>query len=189
MNVWARLGTPSLLIAVLLACAGLPGQAERANAQGVSPDSLRGRSVEATVVYQVRRRHETRGEIDSPVTVDWRLNIGSDGRVTGSVTRSTTGRRGPISNTRQVSAAIGKPREVAGGHSLMILSGNTLTLLRTFEVGGHKTTITFSGGGCSIRAPMMQEVGAGRTKRDAIVGGTVEVISHRQVSSSCRVTR
>jgi hypothetical protein len=177
----------SLLIAVSLASGGLV-HTERVNAQGITPESLRGRSVEAQVVYQVRGRREGH-EFDAPMTFDLRLNIGGDGRVTGSATRSSTGRRGPISNTRQISAVIGRPREVAGsGHSVMVLSGSTLTILRTFEVGGLKTTITFSGRGCSIRAPLMQEVGAGRTKRDHIAGGTVEVISARQVSTSCRVT-
>ena len=70
----------------------------------------------------------------------------------------------------------------------MILAGNTLTMLRTFEVGGFKSTINFTGGGgCTIRAPVLQETGAGTTRRDSISGGTVEVLSARQVSSSCRV--
>jgi hypothetical protein len=181
-----------LMAAILLTSVSLPIEAERANAQSVTPAWLAGRTVEATVTFQMRIRREGRGEFDAPTTIDWRLNIGSDGRVTGSITRSSpVGPRGPVSTTRQVSAQIGRPGELrgGGGHGVMILSGNTLTMLRTFEVGGNKTTITFAGGGCSIRGAMMQEVGAGRTRAAAIAGGTVEVLSSRQVSSSCRLSR
>jgi hypothetical protein len=177
---------------LLLTSVGLLAHVARANAQGVTPESLYGRSIEASVIYQQRVRLESRGEFDTTVRADWRLNIGGDGKVNGTFTRSSTAPSGrPISTSRQFSAVIGRPRQVGGGgHSVMILSGNTLTVLRTFEVGGSKTTITFSGGGCSIRSPIVQEVGAGRTRRDAIAGGgTVEIISARQVSSSCRMTR
>jgi hypothetical protein len=177
----------SLLAMALLTSAGFLAPVEPANAQ-VSTESLRGRAITATVQYQMRVRREGRGEFEAPATVDWRLNIGSDGRVTGSVTRSSTGPRGPISTSRSINATLGKPGEIRGsGHGVMILSGNTLTVLRTFEVGGNKTTITFSGGGCSIRSPIMHETGAGRTKRDHIAGGSVEILSARQVSSSCRL--
>jgi hypothetical protein len=177
------------LRAVLLASAGVVAQSDSATAQGVTPESLRGRSIEASVQYQVQGNKGGR-EFNAPLTVDWRLNIGGDGRVTGSVTRSSTGMRGPISTSRQISAVIGRPREIPGsGHGVMLLSGNTLTVLRTFEVGGNKTTITFSGGGCSIRSPVMQEVGAGTMRRDHITGGTAEIRSARQVASSCRVSR
>lgn len=189
MTIGMRGCSLSVLPTALLISASLLMHGENAQAQGVTPESLRGRSIQAQVVYQMRVRREGRGEFDTPFTFDLTLNIGGDGRVTGSATRSAPGPRGQVSATRQISAVVGRPREIAGsGHSVMLLSGNTLTVLRTFEVGGLKTTITFSGGGCSIRAPIMQESGAGRTKRDAIAGGTVEVISSRQVSTSCRVS-
>lgn len=163
-------------------------QAGPAAPQGVTADSLRGRTITAQVAYETRARRDGR-EFDNPVKFDFVINVGSDGRATGSVTRSAQGPRGPVTQSRSWSAVLGKPREVAGsGHAVMLLSGNTLTLLRTFEVGGVKTTITLRGGGsCTIRAPVMKEVGAGPVRRDAIVGGTIELLSSRQVSSSCQV--
>jgi hypothetical protein len=182
VRVWANAAVAMML--------GLMTTAEPAGAQGVTVESLRGRSIEASVNYQQRVRREGRGEFDAPLTVDYRLNIGGDGRVTGSVTRSSTGPRGPVSASRQINAVLGRPGEIRGsGHAVMILSGNTLTMLRTFEVGGVKTTITFAGGGCSIRSPVMREVGAGPTRRDSMVGGSIEVLSSRQVSTRCQVTR
>jgi hypothetical protein len=169
---------------------GAMAQAVPTMAQGVTAESLRGKSIQATVQYQQQIRREGR-EFAVSVTAEWRLNIGSDDRVTGSISRTSTSPRGPVSTSRPISAVIGKPnqiRDAGGGHGLILLSGNTLTLLRTFEVGGVKNTITFTGGGgCTINAPIMREVGAGPTRRDAIVGGTVEIISAKQVSSSCRV--
>jgi hypothetical protein len=155
----------------------------------VTADSLRGKSITATVQYEVQARREGRGEFTAPVTAEWRLNIGTDDRVTGSISRTSVSPRGPVSTSRPISAVIGKPgRPAGGGHGLILLSGNTLTLLRTFEVGGIKTTITLTGGGgCTIHAPIMKEVGAGPTRRDAIAGGMVEIISSKQVSSTCRV--
>jgi hypothetical protein len=167
---------------------GVAAQAAPAVAQ-TTAESLRGRSISATVQYQVQGRRDGR-EFTAPVTAEWRLSIGDD-RVTGTISRTSITPRGPVSTSRPISAMIGKPGQIkaaGGGHGLVLLSGNTLTLLRTFEVGGIKTTITFTGGGnCTIHAPIMQEVGAGNTRRDAIVGGTVEIISSKQVSSSCRV--
>jgi hypothetical protein len=37
------------------------------------------------------------------------------------------------------------------------------------------------------RSPLMKEVGAGAMRRQAVIGGTVEILSSCQVSSSCRV--
>jgi multimeric flavodoxin WrbA len=109
-----------LMAAILMTSASLLIEAEPANAQGVTPAWLGGRTVEASVGYQQRVRREGRGEFDVSTRVDWRLTIGGDGRVTGSVTRSSVGLRGPVSSTRQFSAVIGKPREIAGsGHSVM----------------------------------------------------------------------
>jgi hypothetical protein len=162
-----------------------------ATGQGITPESLYGSTVEATVNYDL---HSRRGgqEFKNPASVNFRLSIGSGGSITGSVTRTANVPRGPITATRQISATLGRPREIKGsGHGVMVLAGNTLTLLRTFEVGGNKTTITFGAGGrtCTIRSPIMHETGAGPTRRDHIQGGTVEFISARQTSSSCRVSR
>lgn len=164
-------------------------QTAPAMAQGTSVESLHGKSITASVQYEVQLRREGR-EFAAPVTAEWRLAIGADNRVTGSISRTSVSPRGPVSTSRPISAVIGRPGQIkdAGGHGLILLSGNTLTLLRTFEVGGIKTTITLTGGGgCSIDAPVMKEVGAGPTRRDAIVGGSIEILSSRQVSSTCRV--
>jgi hypothetical protein len=103
------------------------------------------------------------------------------------VTRNVVGPRGPTSESRSFSAVLGKPRDAGGGASLMTLNGNTLTMLNTFETGGGKTTVTFGGGGsCTIRSAAMKEAGSTvLLRREAVVGGKIEILSSRQISSSC----
>ena len=181
-NPWASRVTATALLGM---AAGLPA-VQPASAQGAGP--FAGKSITAVVNYQNRIRVNGQ-EQDSAMKLDLNLNISADGTVTGSSGRSSEGRRGPIARSTSISTKIGKPREIAGsGNSVILVSGNTLTILRTFEVGGAKITVTMQGGGrCSISAPVVREVGAGNTKRDHINSGTVEVISSRQVGSSCTV--
>ena len=161
---------------------------EPANAQG-GAQAFFGKSITATVNYQNRIRRNGQ-EFDAPMKFDLNLNISADGTVTGSAARVVrSGPRGLIS---------AEPGDFGGDRQdersrraaalRIVVSGNTLTILRTFEVGGAKITINVQGGGrCTISAPVVREVGAGTTKRDHIVSGTVEVLSSRQVSSTCSV--
>lgn len=161
--------------------------AQPASAQG-GTSALHGKSISASVSYQTKVRSGGR-EVDGTYKVDWHLNIGGDGSVSGSATRAFTGPQGTQTGSRSIAAKLAKPGDVAGsGHQLMVLSGNTLTILRTFEVGGSGTKIRIAGGGnCAVASAMMKEVGAGTTRRESPAGGSVEVISARQVSSSCRI--
>jgi hypothetical protein len=156
------------------------------SAQGATVESLRGRAITASVAWQTTARANGR-EFDNPVRNDFVINISGDGKVDGTVTRHVVGPRGPASQSRSFSAVLGKPRDAVGGASLMTLNGNTLTLLRTYETGGGKTTITFGGGGsCTIRSPAMRETGSTvLLRKDAVVGGSIEILSSRQVSSAC----
>ena len=182
-----RAGAYCIVAAGVAILTGCFGWAEPAAAQGAG--AFAGKSISGTVNYKNRVRFEGQ-EFDSDMKFDLNLTISADGRVSGNSSRSSIGFKGqPISRTGAITATIGKPREVAGsGNSVIVVSGNTLTILRTFEVGGVKVTVNLQGGGrCTISAPVMREVGAGTTKRDHIVRGTVQVLSSRQVGSSCSV--
>lgn len=170
------------VLAALAAASARPAMAQGAGA-------FAGKSISGTVNYKNRIRFEGK-EFDSDMRFDLNLTISGDGQVSGNTSRSSIGLKGqPIAQNRAISATIGKPREVAGsGNSVIVVSGSTLTILRTWEVGGAKITVNMQGGGrCTISAPVMREVGAGTTKRDHIVRGSVEVLSSRQVGSSCSV--
>jgi hypothetical protein len=169
--------------------------APSASGQAITPESLQGSTIVATVNYET---HWRRGGEDftNPTSVTYRLVISSGGAYTGSVTRTLQPQRGPITQTQQFSGTLGRARETKGGisgHVVWLLSGNTLTMLRTYQIGGKNTTITFGAGAqsCSVRSPFMREIGAGSTiRREPVAGaGTVEIISAKQTSSSCQVTR
>jgi hypothetical protein len=148
-----------------------------------------GKSIVASVDIASRIRRPDGHEFDS--TVKWGVNvsISAGGQVKGSGLRTGSTSRGkPVSRTYTISGKVGKPRRGASGHNLMFVSGNTLTMLSTFDVGGSKTTITLQGGSrCAISFQSMREVGAGATRRDAIGGGSVQILRARQTGSSCSV--
>jgi hypothetical protein len=156
--------------------------------QAVTPESLQGSTIVATVNYEMQRRRDGQ-DVPGSASVTYRLNIGAGGAFTGSLTRTS----GANTSTRQFSGTLGRPYSPgSGGHAVWILSGNTLRLLRTYEIGGKNTTITFgpAGRSCTVRSPFMRETGAGSAiRRDSIRGGTVEITSAKQTSSSCQVTR
>ena len=177
------------LCSLLLCCMATP-----AAGQAITAESLQGSTIVATVNYDVRWRRGGE-ELSGPGSVTYRLTIGANGAYTGSVTRVQS--RGSSTSTQQFSGTLGQPREARGGisgHAVWMLSGNTLRMLRTYEVGGKTTVITFGAGGrsCSVRSPFMRETGTGGAiRREAIGrrGGTVEITSARETSSSCQLTR
>jgi hypothetical protein len=176
---------------LLWLCCGLAAFSAPAMGQTVTPESLNGSTVKASVTYALHTRRDGR-EFRTTATIDYRLTFGPGGTVTGTVTRNANLPRGPATRTLPVQTTLGRPREIKGsGHVVMVLDGNALTILRTFEVGGNKTTIAFADGGraCSIRGTMAKEVGAGTSRRDHIKGGTVEIISGQQVAATCQVSR
>jgi len=179
------------------ACLGfycLTGAAPAA-AQAITPELLQGATIVATVHYEIQWRRGGQ-EFSGPGSVTYQLNIGAGGSYTGTVTRRGQTPRGPVTSTQSFSGTLGRAREARGamgGHAVWLLSGNTLRMLRTYQVGGKTAVISFGPGArsCTIRSPFMREIGAGSAiRREAIGGGgTVEITSARQTSSSCQVTR
>jgi hypothetical protein len=159
-----------------------------ASGQSITAESLQGSTIVATVNYELQRRRGGE-DVAGSASVTYRLNIGAGGSFTGSVTRTS----GANTSTQQFSGTLGRAYAArSGGHAVWILSGNTLRMLRTYEIGGKNTTITFGPGArsCTVRSPFMRESGAGSAiRRDAIRSGTVDITSARQTSSSCQVTR
>jgi hypothetical protein len=94
------------------------------------------------------------------------------------------------------SFTLGHPRQTAsmgGGHAVWIFADGVLTMLRTYKVGGFKMSIAFArhetGLTCSIEAPHAREVGAGNIRRESAFGGSWEIISAKQISSSCKIRK
>ena len=163
--------------------------------QEVTLERLQGATISGVVNYVGRFRTHS-GESTSTIAWNYRLKIGPGSAVNMSATRNVhwQTKDGPktASLSKSRAGTIGVPKQHEDGAALWLLEGNTLVLLRVFEVGGIAMRITLTetgpGLGCSVTAPMAREVGAGQTKTQAAVGGKVEMLSMRQTSSSCRVS-
>jgi hypothetical protein len=172
-----------------------PEIAPRSEAQNITIEALQGATISGVVNYVGRFRTHL-GEATSNIAWNYRLRVGPGSTVTMSTTRNVhwQTKDGPktASLSKSLTGTIGVPRQATDGAALWLLEGNTLILLRVFEVGGNAMRITFTRTGsklsCSATAPMAREVGAGSTKTQAAVGGKVEMLSTRQTSSSCHIS-
>ena len=170
-----------------------------AGAQAISLDDLQGVTVHTTNNY-VGRFRNAKGEAPGGFTTTFAIKIGPGAAISTKMTRNTFADtpRGRVtgSMTRTGKGEIGKPREAnSPGSVLWVLEDNTLVSLRVFEVGAsimrNKLEKSDSGLSCSVSAPIAREVGAGATTDTSAMkgGGKVEVLSAKQISSSCRVSR
>lgn len=161
----------------------------------ITIEALQGVTISGVVHYVGRFRTHL-GEGTSNIAWSYRLRIGPGSAISMSTTRNVNWqtKEGPKSASlnKSVTGTIGIPRQTGDGAALWLLEGNTLTLLRVFEVGGNAMRITLARAGskltCSTTAPMAKEVGAGTTKTQAAVGGRVEMLSIKQTSASCHIS-
>jgi hypothetical protein len=156
--------------------------------QAITLEQLDGKRITFSVAYNTSGRN-LHGEFSGAVsTTVGQIQI-SGNSVSGSATRTVTYHGKTVgSRTGALSGEIGKPQQgTLGGNYVWLLDGDSLILLRTLKVGGIKITITFTENGCSVRAPIMHEVGAGETTAHSVFGGDVVVHSATPQSSSCGV--
>ena len=141
------------------------------------------------------RIRRAEGIFDTQMVMVWKFKIDPEGRVSGEMTRTVTTPRGPREQTTPMRGRIDKPGSPAlGGEGLWLLEGDKLVLLRTFEAGGMKAEIEFSGKApdlkCSIRAPFVREEGEPEIRASqSVVGGPVTILNAVQKTSDCRLTR
>ena len=162
-------------------------------ARAVTLEELKGASLQVRVTYNMRIRR-AEGEFPTQATHVMKFKIDEEGRIAGEVNRTVTTPRGPRTRTHPMKARIGKPGEPAmGGDGLWLIDGDKLVLLRAFDAGGFKAEIEFKGSGqamtCSYRAPFVREDGKNIRMQQGVVGGPVTILSAKQTSSDCRVTR
>jgi hypothetical protein len=162
-------------------------------AQALTIESLQGATIEASSLYNTHIRLDGR-EFGAQTRWSVRMSVGAAGAFNADFVRVGIYQgREMGSLNRSLSGTIGTPQQAGTGHTLWLLAGDKLILLRTFEAGGFKAEITFDADGktCSLRAPLAREVGAGNTRMQSAArpGSKVEVLRATQVSSTCRVTR
>jgi hypothetical protein len=188
-----------------LAVFGVAVCAAPAWSQTVTFADLQGSVIEASVVYDqtVRWAGAGRDVRQTRLQTDLRTVIGPGNAITDTWTVMVTSHRGTRQSTPETASyTLGRPQQVSnlgGGHAVWTFADGELTFLRTYKTGGYKRTIAFAraaraaggAGGltCTIRAPVAREEGAGEIRTESPFGGELEVLSRKQVSSTCRVTR
>jgi hypothetical protein len=165
--------------------------------QPISLADLDGTTVEESVLYD--RFSSINGDKSSyQVKIDRTVSIAGntitdtevDSRIDSNGTHVGPTRRGG-------SWTLGQPKEVqrlGGGHKLWTFSNGTLTLLRVFVGGGYSTQITFqrttAGLTCTVKAPLLHEIGTAELSiQQNNRGQEVHILSSKQISSSCKVTK
>jgi hypothetical protein len=166
--------------------------------QPVTFADLQGATIEAVVVMQQLRR--SGGQTHSGESRQtWRTVIGPGDTIQSTSSTTASSPRGTrTSAPRTGSFTLGKPRAVSdlgGGDAVWVFTNGTLNYLRTYRgAGGYKRTFTFArrAGGltCTVRTAFARESGVGDIELESPVSGSrVEILSSKQVSSSCRVSK
>ncbi len=160
----------------------------------VTIDDLHGTTIHTSSTFTALLRSE-KGEAPGGFTLRRELKITHQGDVQVKFARdiwwdSPSGRKtGRLAGTD--AGKIGQPIQGSDGPRLFTLQGNTLSMLRVHQVGGHVLKITLrkdaTGLSCSSDSKMAREVGAGDMKTTALGGGKAEVRNARQISSTCKV--
>jgi hypothetical protein len=157
---------------------------------------LDGAAVEAKLVmHQVIRREGRQFPVRLHNHV--RLSIGPEDKIEVVITPiSDTPRGRRYGPSRKGTHKLEQPRSsqtLGGGHGVFVFMDGTLTWLRTFRGGAFKRTFAFARGAegltCTATDSFARESGRGRVFLDSSIDGRpVEVVSARQVASTCRVT-
>jgi hypothetical protein len=173
-----------------------PVVATSARAGSVTLADLDGAVIETSVVYDRTGRWGNR-VVSGTLRDDRKIAVGPGESLQNTIVHTMSGPSGTSVRQESGSYAINKPRQtqsLGGGEAVWVFENGTLTLLRTYRSGGYKTEIVFTRGAtgivCKVRAPFARENGTGSIEMTSAVNGqSWQVISARQISSSCCVTK
>lgn len=165
-------------------------------AQGITLDDLQGTKIDTVVKFTGQFRKE-KGGGPGYVTQRMSTEIGPGDAVKSTLRREviavTQAGNKSAAITRSLSGAVGRPGQNDIGAFLWVLKDDSLVLLRTQEVGAQVMTLKFgrgpSGLTCSIETALAKEVGAGAGKTVSAFSGKVVMVSMKQTSSICSVSK
>jgi hypothetical protein len=165
-------------------------------AQETTLDELQGAKIDTVVKFSGYFRKAT-GEGPGYITQRMSTQIGPGDAVKSTLRREVTAvtQAGHKSAaiTRSLSGKVGRPGQDDIGAFLWVLKDNSLVLLRTQEVGAQVMTVKFTRGAsgltCAIDTALAQEVGAGAGRTVSAFSGKVVLVSMKQTSASCSVSK
>jgi hypothetical protein len=164
----------------------------------VSFAELDGAVIESRIVRQQRIAREGR-EFSVQFQSDWKIEVGPGDRIISTFNPTAYTPKGTRrGKTRSALFTLERPHDVAAGgitgHAVWLFDDGKLTFLRTFKGGGLKLTISFASGleglGCKAVESLVREEGVqGIMTESAIDGMPVTVLSAKQISADCRLTK
>lgn len=185
------LGLP--LLAVCASAQGALAQVAPAASGPITIEELNGLTVTAVLEFS-RRLRKDGVELAGTADLTQHIAIGPGGALTLRAEWAPfyNGKRQPTRNydgKLRIGQVDSTPDQDGAKSVVWLFESNTLTQLRTFDVGGRKTTFTLARGGnggytCKASAADLKEMGAGASRTAGW-----EILSSRFTSATCQVTR
>ncbi len=170
-----------------------------AHAQTVTPADLDGYAVDTRVIVDQRIRRDGR-EFNLQMHFHAQIVFEPDNVVRFEFSSTGFGPRGarqaPVRKGRALLGKVVESGDLDGGQAAWTFENGALTTLRIYgNAGGFKRTIHFARDGadaftCKAEAAYLREDGVGRVAtRSAIDNVPFTILSAKQVSSSCKVSK
>jgi len=162
--------------------------------QTTTIEDLQGALMEVSVTHERTIRRDGK-ELPNKLRSDWKIRFNSVDSISVSSERISYGLR-KTNRTKEKESVknLARPRETTsrgGGHALWMFDDDALTFLRTYQGGGMKATFTVArsptGFDCTAKVSWLREEGAPIVMRSFVDDARLEILSARQVASTCRV--
>lgn len=182
---WRTVGSVAILLAL---------SANASVAQSLTFAELAGRKIDGKIVVSQTTRVEHK-EYSHRAIYNIVVHAGVDNQVRYSQTNTRLqAGHAAKSRTWTASAKLGEPHPFRDGHAIWVFENNTLVRLRTMDQGGVKVIFRFSrntdGLSCGFEINNASEVGVGKlTTGSSISGKMVEILSEKQLSTECQVSK
>jgi hypothetical protein len=177
-------------LVALVALSGL------AFAQAVSFTDLEGHVVEANVHRQQAVQKKGK-KFSIGQHQQWKFYVNDDEMIVFTVQTTVKTPRGarktkPNSGSFALDELV-KVKSRGGGHAGWSFADGTLTFTRTFPAGAYRAHFAFSrtdnGMRCTVTEAFAREGGKGAITIESAFGGTVTILSSRQLPSTCKVVK
>jgi hypothetical protein len=166
----------------------------KSSPQAVTFSDLEGAKIHAKLVTEMMTRREGR---QGPATqeTDWQIYVEPGGRISFSFRPTTHTPRGTrAGQIRATTAKLDDPWYTENGQAVWQFKDGELTFVRTYTDGAVRTIIALKQDGqnltCAATSAYARERGKGGLVLNSPIDGVpVTILSWKQVSSSCQVTR
>jgi len=168
--------------------------APKSSLQAVILTDLEGAKIKVKLVTEMLAQREGR---QGPVTqeADWQIYVEPEGKISFSFRPTSHTSRGTrAGQIRATTAKLDEPWHTDNGEAVWHFKDGELTFVRSFKGGATRTIISLKQDGpnltCTATSAYARERGKGDLVLNSPIDGVpVTILSWKQVSSSCQVTR